>query len=258
MPSLQITYDDGRFRWDAYSTLISTIMVPDQQALRREYESALKLQMAKGLPDVERLLTKNDRVLAKAFDRRPRLRKLMATRQLHSKLAGAVLWDLHTATASHPEIATKNKIEFTIDRISVAAGKAGARASLRQVWRQFRPVIHWCAALAYHGQVFGRPFPADPSIGYGADAVLSDFLTLGSTFLTFARKVVEFPEGASASFWTAPVSTPVEPRQPEWPDAHVIASGITLDPEFLKTAAGYVDEKIGIVRDPIARRFDRH
>ena len=57
MPTLPVLRDEGGFRWDASSALISTIMVPDQLALRKEYEAALKLQTAEGFPDGKDLLT---------------------------------------------------------------------------------------------------------------------------------------------------------------------------------------------------------
>jgi hypothetical protein len=154
-----------------------------------------------------------------------------------------MLWDLYTAIADHPDIASKNKIEFTIDRISIVHERLGSLATLRSAWRQFRPVIHWCAALVYQSRVFGRPFPQNQEIGYAGDVVISDFLALGNIFLAFAKEYVEFPGGGRPAFWRSPHIDPVTSRRPGWPEAHLLAEGITLSAEFLSTASEYVIER---------------
>jgi hypothetical protein len=160
-----------------------------------------------------------------------------------------MLWDLQTAVAAHPEVASKNKIEFTIDRISIDEGKMGSRATLQAAWRQFRRVIHWCAALAYQQRVFGSTFPQIPQVGYVGDVVIVDFLTLGQTFLAFAKEYVVFPSGQRSSFWTTQEFPPVMQRHAGWPDAHVLRPDIKLSPEFLSRASHYVIEGDSIDRD---------
>ena len=140
-----------------------------------------------------------------------------------------MLWDLYTAVAAHPELASKNKIEFTIDRISIAEKKIGSKATLRNAWRRFRPVLHWCAALAYQSRVFQSVFPQCLEIGYLGDVVIFDFLALGETFLAFAKEHVELRARRSA-FWTAPSVPTILTRHADWPDAHVLREGFELRP----------------------------
>ena len=236
-------------------------MVPGdgELELRRQYAAQLRVENANGLPDGGTRLMRRDHVLAGKFRARKRVRQMMQTRRIHSDLAGAMLWDLHTAVAAHPEVASKNKIEFTIDRISIADHKIGSLATVRGAWRQFRRVIHWCAALAYQSRVFKSPFPQLPEVGYVGDVVIADFLALGQIFLAFAKEYVDFPTGQRSSFWTAPEFTLAAPRQPGWPDAHVLRRGIELGPEFLATAADYIIERDRVDRDWLisgpARRF---
>ena len=247
----------GRLRWDASSLILSTINVPDDPSLRSQYAAALRLQTAHGRADGEQRLTRRDKLLAGKFERRARIEQIMRTRRIHSILAGAMLWDLYTAAVAHPELASKNKIEFTIDRISIAEKKLGSKATLRKAWRQFRPVLHWCAAMAYQSRVFQSVFPQYPEIGYLGDVVIFDFLALGETFLAFATEHVELRARRSA-FWTAP-SAPAIPRHPDWPDAHVLKEGFELPPEFLDTASHYVVERDRLDREWLisgpARRF---
>jgi hypothetical protein len=161
VPILDILNLDGRLRWDASSLLVSTIMVPEdgERELRRQYAAQLRVENANGLPDGGARLTRQDHVLAGKFRARKRVRQMMQTRRIHSVLAGAMLWDLHTAVAAYPEVASKSKVAFTIERISIAQGKLGSLGTMRYAWRQFRPVIHWCAVLAYQWRVFSSPFP---------------------------------------------------------------------------------------------------
>jgi hypothetical protein len=142
--------DDGRLLWDASCLLVSTIMVPGNgdRELRAQYAAQLRLEKANALTDGKTLLRTRDHVLAGKFRARKRIDQIMQTRRIHSALAGAMLWDLHTAAAAHPKVATKSKIEFAIDRISIAQNRLGSLATIRDAWRQFRSVIHWCAALA--------------------------------------------------------------------------------------------------------------
>jgi hypothetical protein len=249
--------ESGRLRWDASCLLLSTILVPDDTQLRDQYAAELRIQKAGGHAAYEPLLTKRDHVLAAKLKRRPRIDRIMQTRRLHSALAGAVLWNLHTWVATQPGIASKNKIEFTIDRISSAQKKTGSRATLRSARRQFRPVIHWCAALAYQSRVFGSVFPQLPEIGYVGDVVISDFLVLGRAFLEFANENVDFPAGQRAAFWTTSNIAAVIPRRPDWPDAHLIRPGIELGPEFLDPAPRYVVERDGLTRKWITGRPSR-
>jgi hypothetical protein len=249
--------ESGRMRWDASCLLLSTIMVPDDTQLRKQYAAELRIQKAGGHPAHEPLLTKSDHVLAAKFKRHPRIDRIIQTRRLHSALAGAVLWNLHTAAATQPGIASKNKIEFTIDRISSAQNKIGSRATLRSAWRQFRPVIHWCAAVAYQSRVFGSVFPHLPEIGYVGDVVILDFLVLGRAFLEFASENVDFPGGQRPAFWTTSNIAAVIPRRPDWPDAHLIRPGIEHGPEFLGTASRYVVERDGLARKWITDRPSR-
>jgi hypothetical protein len=160
VPMLEILDDEGRLVWDASCLLVSTIMVPanGDRELRAQYAAQLRLEKAIALPDGETLLRKRDHVLAGKFRARKRINQIMQTRRIHSALAGAMLWDLHTAAAAHPNVATKSKIEFAIDRISIGQNKLGSLATIRDAWRQFRSVIHWCAALAYQYKVFKIPF----------------------------------------------------------------------------------------------------
>ncbi len=259
MPVLDILDQDHRLRWDASCRLLATIMVPDDEELRRLYTAQLRLEKANGLPGGEPLLTRRDHVLAGKFRTRKRMRQMMQTRRIHSSLAGAMLWDLHTAVAAHSELASKSKVEFAIDRISIAQGKLGSLATLRDAWRQFRPVIHWCGAVAYQKHVFGSPFPQNPK--YRGDVVICDFLALGSIFLTFAKEYVDCPAGQGPSFWTTPDIHTAAPHQRglDWPDAHRLRDGITLSPEFLATASDYVIERDGVEREQLisgpGRRF---
>jgi hypothetical protein len=262
VPPLDILDPDGRLRWDASSLLLATIMVPAERDrdLRKEYAAKLRIDKATALPAGEALLTKRDWVLARKFRVRSRIDQMMQTRRIHSALAGAMLWDLQTAATAHPEVATKNKIEFTIDRISILENKLGSLATTRDVWRHFRPVIHWCAALVYQQRVFGRPFPQNPEIGYLGDVVVADFLALGNIFLAFAQEHVDFPPGNRPTFWRSPDIDPVARRRPGWPDAHLLAEGITLSAEFLSTASEYVIERDLLDRSWLItgprRRFD--
>jgi len=249
MPVLNILNGDGGFQWDASCSLLSLIMVPDDPKLRREYKAKLRIERAGGLPVGDSRLTKEDRVLAAKFARQNRIDQLMQTRRTHSILAGAMLWNLQTAAGRHPEVASKNKIEFTIDRISIAEEKLGTLATLRSAWRRFRPVIHWCAALAYQARVFGSPFPQRSDVGYIGDVVIADFLALGHNFLTFAKERVEFPEHERGSFWTAPIAVLSAARNPAWPDAHVLRADTQLSAPFLATVSGYVVEDNRVSRD---------
>src|SRR5271170_5296483 len=249
MPLLDILdRSNGCFRWDASSLLLSTIMVPDDPSLRRCYAATLRLQTARGRHDEDRLLTKGDYVLARKFERRGHIHQVMQTRRIHLSLAGAMLWDLHTAAAEHPDLASKNKIEYAIDRLSIAERKLCLRATLQDAWRQFRPVIHWCAALVYQSRVFKQPFPQFPELQYNGDVVISDFLSLGDIFLNFAEGHVDFPEGRPG-YWTTPNIPPVTPRQSHWPDAHLLRPGIELGPELLETLSQYVVERKKLARD---------
>jgi hypothetical protein len=251
VPELNILGCDGRLRWDASSLLHSTIMFPENgdQELRRQYAAHLRIVEAKGLPDGGTLLTKRDHILAGKFRARKRIRQTMQTRGIHSILAGAMLWDLHTAVAAHPGVASKSKIEFTIDRISIAEGKTGSLGTVRDAWRKFRRVIHWCAALAYQSRAFKSPFPQLPEIGYVGEVVILDFLALGRTFLAFAKAHVDFPPGQRPSFWTTQEFALAVPRQAGWPDTHMLMGGIELGPEFLTTASDYVVETDRLNRD---------
>ena len=259
MRVLNILNGDGRLHWDASCSLISLIMVPDNQELQREYKAALRIEKAGGLSGGGRHLTKRDHILAAKFGRRDRIGQLMQTRRIHSVLAGAMLWDLHTAAELHPGVASKNKIEFTIDRISIAEKKLGSLATLKSAWRRFRPVIHWWAALAYQTRVFGLPFPQRPEVGYVGDVVIADFLALGQIFLTFAKDRVDFPEGRPPTFWTAKAPALPASRAPTWPDAHALRPGIELSRDFLATTLKYVIEGDRVNRDWLisgpARRF---
>jgi hypothetical protein len=249
VPTLEIQSKEGGLRWDASCLLLSTIMVPDDTSFRQEYAAALRLDKARPLPDYQQMLTKRDHVLARKFVRRQRINQMMQTRRIKANIAGAMLWDLHTAAAAHPAIASKSKIEFTIDRISIAQKKMGSLTTQRAAWRQFRPVIHWCAALAYQERVFGRPFPQDAKTGYVGDVVIFDFLELGESFLNFARERVDFPAGKRESFWSAPGLVPMIARQPSWPDAHMLRPGIELGSEFLETVSHYVVERDQLKRN---------
>jgi hypothetical protein len=262
MPELDIL-DRGRcLRWDASCLLLATIMVPDNdhRQLRQEYAAQLRVEKANGLPGGEAYLTKRDYVFAAKYRARKRIVQTMQTRRIHSILAGAMLWDLQTAVVTYPPIASKSKIEFTIDRISIAQEKLGSLAALQDAWRQFRPVIHWCAALVYQSRVFGRPFPQDSDIGYVGDVVILDLLALGSIFLAFAKDYVDFPASHRPRFWTTPDIHVAVPRRPRWPDAHLLVEGITLSPEFLSTASAYVIERDRVERPWLisgpGRRFD--
>jgi hypothetical protein len=261
MPTLNIIAEGGQLRRDASCLLVSTIMMPDDALLRQEYAATLRLERARTLPDGGEmlLLTKRDQVLAGKFARRQRILQMMQTRRIHSALAGVMLWDLHTAVTAHPAVASKSKIVFSIDRISKSQYKLGTRTTLRAAWRQFRPVIHWCAALAYQLRVFGRPFPQDAETGYLGDVVVYDFLSLGEVFLDFAREYIDFPVGERPSFWTVPgIALPIS-RNPSWPDAHMLRPGISLEAKFLETASRYVVEREGLVREWLntgpSRRF---
>jgi hypothetical protein len=250
VPVLKILDRDGRIRWDASVLLVSTIMVPGdgEEELRRQYGAQLRLEKANALPGGEALLTTRDHVLAGKFRARNRISQMMQTRRIHSVLAGAMLWDLHTAVTAHPDVASKSKVEFTIDRISIAEHKIGSLATVRSAWREFRRVIHWCAALAYQSRVFRSPFPQLSDVGYVGDVVIADFLALGRTFLAFAKEYVEVPPGQRSSFWTTPEFALATPRQPGWPDAHVLRGSIELGPEFLSTASNYVIERDSVER----------
>jgi hypothetical protein len=243
----------GRLRWDAASLILSTIIVPDDTSLRSQYAAALRLQTANGRPDGEQRLTRPDKLLAGKFERRPRIEQIMQTRRLHSSLAGAMLWDLYTAAEAHPELVSKNKIEFTIDRISIAKKKLGSKATLRKAWRQFRPVLHWCAAMAYQSRVFQSVFPQYPEIGYVGDVVISDFLALGEMFMAFAKEHVEF-QGRRPAFWVASSAPTISTRRPDWPDAHILMEGFELRPEFLDVASRYVVERDGLERPWVTSR----
>jgi hypothetical protein len=262
VPSLDILATDGRLRWDASCLLLATIMVPDNdhRQLRQEYAAQLRVEKANGLPGGEVHLIKRDYVLAAKYRARKRIVQTMQTCRIHSILAGAMLWDLQTAAAAYPAIASKSKIEFTIDRISIAQEKLGSLATLREAWRQFRPVIHWCAALAYQWRVFGRPFPQNADIGYVGDVVISDFFALGNIFLAFAKEYVDFPSGNRPTFWRSLEIDAVTSRRPNWPDAHLLAEGITLSAEFLSTATEYIIERDRLERSWLisgpGRRFD--
>jgi len=226
-------------------------MVPDNASLRQEYAASLRLQTAQRHPDAECELTKADYILARKFQRRARIDRILQTRRVHSTLAGTVLWDLQTAVTAHPDVASKNKVEFAIDRISIANERLGTKATLQDAWRRFRPVIHWCAAAAYQWQVFGSPFPKDLASRYIGRIVLLDFLSLGEIFLSFACKHVEAPKGRP-HFWTAPTSPAVTPRHSGWPDAHTLTPGIELRAEFIETILrGYVVETNRLARDPL-------
>jgi hypothetical protein len=258
VPRLEIlNKDNGHLRWDASSLILSTTIVPDDVVLRSEYAAALRLQTTEGRPEAR--LTKRDRVLAGQFERRARIKQIMQTRRIHSILAGAVLWDLHTAAASHPDLTSKSKVEFAIDRLSIAANKMGSGATLRSAWRCFRPVLHWCAALAYQSRAFGSVFPQHPETGYVGEVVISDFLSLGDAFLAFAREYVEFPSGRPA-FWITSRRPSIERRQPGWPDANVLREGCELSPELINAVSTYVVERDRLKRDWLisgpARRFD--
>jgi hypothetical protein len=205
VPILDILEPDGRLRWDASCLLVSTIMAPNDSELRRQSGAQLRLEKAKLVPNAADFLTKHDHVLARRFGARKRIEQIMQTRRIHSTLAGAILWNLHTAVAAHPEVASKSKIEFTMDRISIAENKMGSLATLRSAWRQFRRVIHWCAALAYQSRVFSSPFPQLPAVGYVGEVIVADFLALGQIFLAFAQEYVEFPPGKRGAFWMTPV-----------------------------------------------------
>jgi hypothetical protein len=261
MPQLAVlNRSDGRLRWDASSLLLSTIVVPDNAPLRKQYAAALRLQTAQGFPERRELLTKQDYVLAGKFERRARISQIMQTRNIHSVLAGAMLWDLHTAAITHPDIASKNKIEFAIDRISIAQSKIGSRATIRSAWQQFRPVVHWCAALAYQWRVFSAPFPQNPESEYVDDVVISDFLALGNIFLGIARDYIHFSTGRRPVFWTAPNIPTIEPRRPGWPEAYALEQGFELTPAFLDAASQYVVVRDQLHRDYLisgpARRFE--
>jgi hypothetical protein len=262
VPVLDLLNHDGRLRWDASSLLVSTIMVPGDgdRELRRQYAAHLRVENADGLPNGGTRLTRRDYVLAGKFRARNRVYQMMQTRRIHAVLAGAMLWDLHTAVATHADVASKSKIEFTIDRISIVQDKIGSLATVRSAWRRFRQVIHWCAALAYQARVFRSPFPQLPEVGYVGEVVIADFLALGEIFLAFAREHVEFPPSQRPSFWTTPKLASAMPRQPGWPDAHVLRPGIKLGPAFLATASDYVIERDRIEREwPISgpgRRFE--
>jgi hypothetical protein len=261
MPQLAVLdRSNGRLRWDASSLLLSTMMLPDHAPLRKEYAAALRLQTAQGLPEGRELLTKQDHVLAGKFERRPRISQIMQTRRIHSVLAGALLWDLHTAATTHPDIATKNKMEFAIDRISIAQSKIGTRATIRSAWHQFQSVVHWCAALAYQWRVFGAPFPQNPESQYVGDVVISDFLALGNVFLSVARNYIHFSTGRRPVFWTAPNIPTIEPRRPGWPEAYALEQGFELTPAFLDAASRYVVVRDQLHRDYLisgpARRFE--
>ena len=259
MPILNILNDDGQLKWDAACSLLSLIMVPDDQSLRDEYKAKLRIETAAGLPDGSSHLSKQDHVLAAKFARRDRIDQLMQTRRTHSVLAGAVLWSLQTAAQQHPEAASKNKIEFAIDRISIAEKKLGSLATLRSAWRRFRPVIHWCAALAYQAKAFGSPFPQRPGVGYVGDIVIADFLQLGQVFLAFAKDHVDFSPDERPPFWTAPIPVMPATRDPTWPDAHVLRPGTQLSTAFLATVSGYVIENDRVRRNSLVsgpgRRF---
>ncbi len=260
MPVLDILERDGRLHWDASCLLLSTIMAPDDAELRRQYAAQLRLEKIKLLPNAADFLTKRDYVLARKFEDRNRIKQMMQTRRINSILAGAMLWDLQTAVTAHPQVASKSRIEFTIDRISIAHKKIGSLATIRSAWRQFRPVIHWCAALAYQCRVFGLPFPQRPEVEYIGDLVLADFLALGRIFLGFAREYVDFPVGHRSSFWTTPEIPLATPRHPGWPDAHIARQGVELGREFLVTASDYVIERERVERKWLisgpARRFE--
>jgi hypothetical protein len=262
MPELDILDRERCLRWDASCLLLATIMVPDNdhRQLRQDYAAQLRVEKATGLPGGEAYLTKRDYVFSAKYRARKRITQTMQTRRIHSILAGAMLWDLQTAAAAYPTMASKNKIEFTIDRISIAQNKLGSLATLRDAWRQFRPLIHWCAALAYQWRVFGRPFPQMPEIGYLGDVVISDFLALGNIFLAFAKEYVDFPPGNRPTFWRSPEIDAVTSRRPNWPDAHLLAEGITLSAEFLSTATEYIIERDRLERSWLisgpGRRFD--
>jgi hypothetical protein len=260
VPRLEIlNKDNGHLRWDASSLILSTMMVPDDAALRSEYAATLRLETATGRPDIQQDVSKRDRVLARKFERRARIEQIMHTRRIHSALAGAMLWDLHTAASSRPDLASKNKVTFAIDRISIAEGRIGSKATLQSAWRRFRPVLHWCAALAYQSRVFDAVFPQDPEHGYVGDVIISDFLSLGEAFLAFARECVEFPSGRPA-FWTTPTIPTIGPRDPAWPDAHVLRQGYELSPDLIDAASNYVVERDRLKRDWLisgpARRFE--
>src|SRR5271166_4368189 len=102
-----------------------------ERELRRQYAAQLRVEYANGLPDRGTRLTRQDHALAGKFRARKRVHQMMQTRRIHSVLAGAMLWDLHTAVAAHPEVASKSKIEFTIDRISIVEHKLGSLATVR-------------------------------------------------------------------------------------------------------------------------------
>src|SRR4051794_5936201 len=98
MPGLNLLNPEtGHLRWDASSLLISTIMVPDDASLRRQYAAALRIKTASGLPEDPTRLSKQDHVLAARFRKLPRIKQNIQTRRIHAILAGAMLWDLRTA-----------------------------------------------------------------------------------------------------------------------------------------------------------------
>lgn len=170
MPALDVFDQDHRLRWDASCRLLATVMIPEDRnrELRRQFTAHLRVEKANAQPGGAARLTKKDQVFASKFRARQRIAQIMQTRRVLAGLAGAMLWDLHTAVSSHPGLVSKSKIEFTIDRISIAQGKLGSLATLRDVWRRFRPVIHWCVAMAYQARVFGSPFPQSPETGIRA------------------------------------------------------------------------------------------
>jgi hypothetical protein len=193
------------------------------------------------------LLRKDDYILADKFKKRKRIDQMIQTRTYRVNLAGAKLWNLHTAAATHPEVASTNKIEFAIDRISISENKIGSRAVQQLVWRQFRPVIHWCAAWSYQLQTFKAVFPQSVDDQYVGDVVIVDFLSLGDIFLDFVKRTIRLPAG-QPEYWTTPRLPAMTPRQPGWPDAHVLRPGIMLRPEFLQTASEYVLEAKQLAR----------
>lgn len=219
MPLLDLVDTKGKLPWDASCRLFSTIIVPeeDQADLRSQYEAKLRVDNARPLPNARKLLSRSDRERARQFQDQRRVDLMIQTRRKNTILAGLVLWNLKAANDACSEWAKKDRIEYAIDQVSISDNKLGTKSDLEKAWRQFRSVIHWCAALAYEYRILGRPFADNSSVGYDATAALIDFLYLAQEFEPIADEFVYFEPEGEPYRWKLQTLPEALERQPGWP-----------------------------------------
>jgi hypothetical protein len=158
VPVVDILDPTGALLWDAPGRLAATLFYPRDLQMRTEYAARWRAANKSLLPAGQRLTDKGTHRPAKIFGARPRIGAELKARRDGIEHVGTALW-LHPVLAEQwSKHATQTQSQYALTKYKDY--KSGlSRAALKRHSREYKGVIHLCAAFAHQTRMFGKHMP---------------------------------------------------------------------------------------------------